>query len=268
MNYYLEYVFLENVIVNLMLLNLVNIFTKSNTKRLNIIISSIFSSVYTTVIVFLNLNMFIIKLLLVVSIVYIAYNPKTISKYLKIIVYYLFLNYLYLGIIIGITLLFSINIDNIIFKILVYIISAIILYLLNKFMWKMWKTNIKKDKLTYTINIKGQEIFCFVDTGNMVKNYQYNLDVIFLDKKWYEVLNKKNILNNKVDTYIHSVIGDSVIAGYIIDNVEVYKNKKKIKVIDKIIISFSNQSINIFNKYSGLIGYETYLENLEGVHLW
>jgi len=267
MNYYLEYIFLENVIVNFLLLNLVNIFTKSNTKKLNIIISSVFSSIYSTVIMFLHLDMFVIKLLLVVFVVYIAYNPKTISKYLKITVYYLFLNYLYLGIIIGITLLFNINIENIILKILVYVISALILYLLNKFMWKMWKTNIKKDKLTYTINIKGQEIFCFVDTGNMVKNYQHNLNVIFLDKRWYEVLNKKCVLNNKVDTYIHSVIGDSVIAGYIIENLEVYKNKRKIKVIDKIIISFSNQSINIFNKYTGLIGYETYLENLEGVHL-
>ena len=267
MNYYLEYIFLENVIVNLVLLSLVNIFTKSNAKKLNIILSSIFSSIYSTVIVILNLDMFIIKLLLIIFVVYIAYNPKSISKYLKIVAYYLFLNYLYLGIIIGITLMFSISIENIIFKILVYCISAIILYLLNKFMWKMWKTNIKKDKLTYTINIKGQEIYCFVDTGNMVKNYQYNLDVIFLDKKWYEVLSKKNILNKRVDTYIHSVIGDSVIAGYIIKDLEVYKNKKRIKVIDKIIISFSNQTINIFNKYTGIIGYDTYLENLEGVHL-
>ena len=267
MNYYLEYIFLENVIVNFILLNLVNIFTKSNTKIVNIIVSSIFSSVYTTVILIFELNTFVIKLLLVVFVVYIAYSPKNISKYFKLIAYYFFLNYMYLGIIIGITLMFNVNIENIILKILVYIISAIILYLLNKFMWKMWKTNIKKDKLTYTINIKGQEIFCFVDTGNMVKNYQYNLDVIFLDKKWHEVLSKKNVLNNKVDTYIHSVVGDSVIAGYIIDNVEVYKNKRKIIVIDKIIISFSNQSINIFNKYTGLIGYDTYLENLEGVHL-
>lgn len=267
MNYYLEYIFLENVIVNFILLNLVNIFTKSNTKKLNIIVSSIFSSIYTTVILIFKLDMFVIKILLIVFVVYIAYNPKTISKYLKITVYYLFLNYLYLGIIIGITLMFDVNIENMVLKILVYIITALILYLLNKFMWKMWKTNIKKDKLTYTINIKGQEIFCFVDTGNMVKNYRYNLDVIFLDKKWHEVLSRKNILNNKVDTYIHSIVGDSVIAGYVIENVEVYKSRKKIKVIDKIIISFSNQSINILNKYTGLIGYDTYLENLEGVHL-
>lgn len=267
MNYYLEYIFLENIIVNFLLLNLVNIFTKSNTKKINIIISSIFSSIYTIVILVLNLNLFVIKILLIIFIVYIAYNPKSIFKYFKIIIYYLFLNYLYLGIIIGITLMFSIDTQNIILKILVYIISAIILYLLTKFMWKMWKTNIKKDKLTYTINIKGQEIYCFVDTGNMVKNFEHNLDVIFLDKKWYDVLYKKDVLNKKVNTHIHSVIGDSMITGYIIENLEVYKDRKKIKIIKKIIISFSNQSINIFNKYTGLIGYNTYLENLEGVQL-
>ena len=267
MNYYLEYIFIENIIVNILLLSIVNIFTKTNTKKINIIVSSFFSSIYTTIILVLNLNLFVIKLLVIIFVVYIAYSPKSFSKYIKLIIYYLFLNYLYLGIIIGITLFFNINIENIILKILVYIISSIILYLLTNFMWKMWKTSIKKDKLTYIININGQEIYCFVDTGNMVKNFEHNLDIIFLDKKWYEILKQKGVLNYIVDTHIHSIIGDSIIPGYIIKNIEVYKNRKKIKVIDKIIISFSNQSINIFNKYSGLIGYNTYLEKLEGVEL-
>jgi hypothetical protein len=174
---------------------------------------------------------------------------------------------MYSGIIIGITLFFNINIEIILSKLIIYILSAILLYLLNNFMWKIWITNIKKEKLTYIINIEGQEINSFVDTGNMVKNLEYNLDVIFLDKKWYSVLNEKSVLVKKVETNINSITGRSVIPGYIVKNIKVYKNKKLIKVIKKIIISFSEQSINIYGKYSALIGYNTYLENLEGVHL-
>ena len=267
MSYYLEYIFIENIIVNLFLLYMINIFTKSNSKKLTIIISSLISTIYTIISMLLELNSMVIKILIVNFIIYIAYKPKELKKYIKIIIYYIFLYYSYLGIIIGITLFFNFNIENIVIKVLIYILSAILLYLLNNFMWKMWKTNIKKESLTYTINIKGQEINCFVDTGNMVKNFEHNLDIIFLDKKWYKVLNEKNILNNKVETHIHSVIGDSVISGYIIENVEVYKNYKKVYTLKKIIISFSEQSINIYEKYSGLIGYNTYLENLEGVKL-
>lgn len=267
MSYYLEYIFIENYIVNLILLFMINIFTKSNSKKIIILLSSLISTIYTILSIKLNLNNFFIRILIINFIVYITYRPNQLKRYIKIIIYYIFLYYLYLGIIIGITLFFNFNIENIVIKVLIYISSAILLYLLNNFMWKMWITNIKKENLTYTINIKGQEINCFVDTGNMVKNFEHNLDIIFLDKKWYKILNKKNVIKYKVDTHIHSIIGDSVIPGYIVENIDVYKNNKKVCTIKKIIISFSEQTINIYEKYSGLIGYNTYLEKLEGVKL-
>lgn len=267
MNDYLEIIFLENLIVNYVLLYMVNVFTKMKAKKIKLIVSDIVSTVYTTTIIVLNMNDLLLKLFLIIFIVYITYQPKTLKLYLKIVIYYLFLSYLYSGIIIGITLFFNVNIQYILSKILVYLISAILLYLLNSFMWKMWKTNIKKEKLTYIINIQGQEIHSFVDTGNVVKNLEYHLDVIFLDKKWFPILKEKGVLKEKVETNINSIIGKSVIPGYIIRNIEVYKNGKMIHIIKKIIISFSEQSINIDGKYTALIGYNTYLENLEGVHL-
>lgn len=267
MNYYLEYIFIENYIINFFLLQNINIFTKSKIKITRIIISSVISTIYSLIFFKYDLNSIFLKLLLINVVIYISFKPSNIKKYFKLIAYYFFEYYLYVGIIIGITLFFRLNADILIIKVLVYISSAVLLYLLNSLMWKMWKTNIKKENLSYTINIEGQEINCFVDTGNIVKNIEYNLDIIFLDKMWYELLKKKNVLNNRVDTHIHSILKDSIIPGYVITNVEVYRNNKKINTIKKIIISFSEQSINIDNIYTGIIGYNTYVEKLEGVKL-
>lgn len=267
MIYYLENIYVENFIVNLFLMYIINIFTKSSTKFIRIILMDIIESIYFVILIKFNINNITSKILLIIFISYFAYKPDNIKRYFKIILYYLFLNYLYLGIIIGITLIFNFNIQNIIIKEIVYISSAVILYLLNRFMWKMWKTDIKKDNLTYIINIKGQEIKCYVDTGNLVRNNEYNLDVIFLDKKWYKILDNKNILKNKIETNIHTVFGNNVIPGYIVNNINVYKKNKKVGCIKSVIISFSNQKINIYGEYSGLIGYNTYIENLEGAIL-
>ena len=52
--------------------------------------------------------------------------------------------------------------------------------------------------------------------------------------------------------------------GYIFKNVSIYKDKKYITTLKKIIICFVNN--NFINKeYDGLIGYETYTKDLKGV---
>ena len=55
----------------------------------------------------------------------------------------------------------------------------------------------------------------------------------------------------------------SFIDGYIFKNVEIYREDKYVATIEKIIISFEFN--NSHEKYSGIIGYETYLKYLEGV---
>lgn len=267
MNYYLEYIFLENLLINIILINQINIFTKQKSKKIRILISCLLISMYTTLIVIFNIKSMIVKILEINVAIYLAFKPNNIKLYFKLTIYYILFNFMYVSIIIALTIFFNIEIKNIMYKLVIYLISGIILFFMNKFLWKIWKANIKKDKLTYIINIKGQEILAFVDTGNMVRNFEHNLDVIFIDKKYYYLLKEKNILVNKIDTNINSIIGKNKIEGYIVENIEVYKRKNKVSKIKKIIISFSEQPINIDGKYNALIGYNTYLECLEGVKL-
>ncbi len=270
MKIYLDYILLENIIVNIVIIYQVGIFTKSKINITRNLVSSIILAIYTTLIYVINdsfVNSIIIKLMIVNVVMYIAFKPKNLNIYLKKVVYYYIISFIYVGVIIGITAFFNISISNTLKKICIYIVSGIITYLFNNYLWKMWKTNIKKDNLVYTIKINDQEIQCYVDTGNLVHENIYNLDVIFIDYKWFGVLELLGALENKIDIQINTVSDNSKVFGYIVKNVEVYKNKKYICKLNKIIFSFSNQRINIDNKYSALIGYDLYLEKLKGVIL-
>ena len=161
MKIYLDYIFFENLIINIVIIYQTSIFTKSNIKLKYIILSSSVLSVYTTIVYILQNNIvenIIIKIIVIGFAIYLAFNPKSIKEYIKKQVYYYIISFTYVGIIISITLIFNISIKKTIVKILIYVLSAFISYLFNKYLWKMWKTNIKNSSLTYKLKIKGQEI--------------------------------------------------------------------------------------------------------------
>ena len=267
MKIYLDYIFLENLIVNLLISISMYKFNKEKLKKINIILGSIFISIYTTIIYALNDTFFsslYIKLIAVIIYTYITFKPSTFIAILKHTIYYFLFSFLYVGIIISVSILFKINLTNTMIKILIYLISGIILNIFTKYLWKMWKTNIKNNDLSYKLNINGQEIFGFVDTGNNVKDITTGLNVLFVDMEYKEKL--KNILDErrKREIYTNTVNANSHEDGYIIKDVEVYKENKRIGKIKRIVICFVN--LNISNKkYSALIGYNTYIENLKGV---
>lgn len=270
MKIYLDYIFIENIIVNFVIIYQVSIFTKTKVSFRRNILSSIILSLYTIVIYILNDNFFgssFMKLLIINIVTYISFKPNNVSEYLKKLMYFYIINFIYVGVIIGITLFFKISIENTFTKICVYIISGIITYLSNNHLWKMWKTNIKNNTLGYTLKIKNEEIKCYVDTGNLVRAPMYNLDVIFLDYTWYGVLELLDVLDKKISININTINENECICGYIVEKIDVYKENKYICKLDKVIFSFSSQKINIENKYSGLIGYNLYIEKLEGVKL-
>ncbi len=270
MKIYLDYIFIENIIVNFVIIYQVGIFTKTKISIKRNIISCFILSIYTVIMYILNdkfLSNVFIKLMITNITMYIAFKPSSLLQYLKKIVYYYIISFIYIGVIIGITIFFNISIDNTRNKILVYMLSGIITYLFNKYLWKLWKSNIKKDDLVYTLEVNGQKIDCYIDTGNLVHEYSKNLDVIFIDYKWFGILELLGILDNKIDLKINTVNKNESVFGYVVEDINIYKDKRFICKLNKIIFSFSSQRINIDNKCSGLIGYNLYVEKLKGVTL-
>ena len=125
----------------------------------------------------------------------------------------------------------------------------------------MWKTKLKNRDLYYKLLIDNAQIDVFVDTGNNVKEPITNLNVIFLNEK----LKSKLRLEDYKQMYVEvmTVNGIDKKQGYIATDIIVIKDGKKIARIPKIILCFSLIS-NTPEKYSGIIGYDTYLENLNG----
>lgn len=269
MTNYIEYVFLENLVINYIIIYQVSIFTKIKIKKVNSLLGNIILSFYTTISYFLDTDIItnaLIKIFVVSFCIYVVYFPKEIKKYFKLCVYYFFISFLLVGLVISITLLFDLDISNVITKSILYIISGILLYLFNKFMWKMWKSKIKKDDLIYKIKIKDIEINSFIDTGNNVYDYVNNLDVIFVENYYFSIFFMNNLLYKNVNLNINTIIGNDKCSGYVVKNVKVIKNKKEICELKKVIFVFVNKNFNN-NEYNALIGYNTYIDKLKGVSL-
>ena len=173
---------------------------------------------------------------------------------------------LYLGLIISVAIILKLNLEKFLNKIVIYILSGMIFHFMCKDLWKMWKTNIKSRDLYYILDINGIKVKAFVDTGNNVKDPVTLLDVIFLDEKLKEDILARQKHLQKINVEVITVNGNDKKEAYIVKDIVIYKDKKIITKLDKIILSFTLNS-STPEKYSAIIGYDTYLESIEGVVL-
>ena len=258
MDVYIEYIIIENFIINFFLILFISIFTKQKLNILRILFTDVITVLYVTVAHIYNLDNAIYKLFLSFVTVFIAFGMKSYKKYIKIVVYYYLIYFEYIGVVLSITLIFNFNIDYLLVKIIVYLLSAGLTYIFNKFMWKIWKVDIKNKDLKLKVKVNGILFSAFVDTGNSVK-MENGFPVIFIKK----CLKNRIIKNDNVckcDVNIITINSKEKMEAYVIDNVSFIKNKsysfKKANII------FSNMLENL--DYDALISYDTYIDNLEG----
>ena len=263
MKIYLDYIFLENLVINIVIILEIIVFTKAKVslsrKICSVIIDTILSCIYVIC------NNYILHILFSVITLLILFRDTKVIKVIKKVLCFYLLYFIYLGLIIFTSLALRINLDMFISRIAVYIVCGIIFHILNKELWKVWKTNITSENLYYNLCINNNELSAFVDTGNSVKDPLTNLNVIFVKDN----LKEKVVNSNLKRTYINisTINGCDTKEAYIANNVKVYKGKNEVAELDKIILSFTLSS-DTPEKYSALLGYDTYLENLQGVRLW
>ena len=264
MKIYLDYIFLENLVVNIIVylatIKLINIKIKTN----KIIIFSCINSLLSCLCTVFNINNYLISFLFTISTIIIVLNNRKIVNILKCTLIYYLTYFIYIGEIIVFSILLNLNLNFMYVKLVLYLFCGVILNLCINNMWKMWKIKLTNNALFYNLKINNVFIPVFVDTGNTVKDTLSNLDVIFLSKKYMKDILKKNSLKKK-NILICSINNIGFVEGFVVKNLEIYKENKKVAEIEKIIVSFEFN--NTQEKYSGIIGYETYLKYLEGVKL-
>ena len=291
MTIYLDVIFLENLILNLMILYAVGIETKSKMKVLKIVLASIIGSAYVVIVYTVNDTFFfsfIMKIVLSVVMIHIAFETKSIKELLKKIVYFYLTSFVFGGG--AIALIYVVNTGKISihngviygnYTLLTIMIGVIVSFIVIVISFRLIKNKItKKDLLcSITIKVNDKEIKtkALIDTGNFLKEPITNIPVIVAEKTIFkgiisdEILeNIENILGgdlNKISEHVKnqylskmriipfSSLGkqNGMLLGIKIQEAIIEQNAE-LKKIEKAIIGLYNKKISKTKEYHALIG--------------
>lgn len=279
MNIYIDEIILENLFVNVSVIYLLYLFTKSKLNVFKMTMASIFLSVIAVVKVLDITNNLLIQILSVNIIIYLLFKPRCIITYFKYIIYFFIIYVEYIGITIFLIIFFNINIEFIHIRLIIYIVTFTCTYIINNYMWKLWISLFKNNDLKYKLVLNNEYSFnVMLDTGNYIKDSLNIYDVFIISKDSYlKELNKRkkdesmfNKLKYKnleeVEIKVNTAIGGDILKGYIFNNIKIVKNNREILKLNKAIIILLDNDINN-GKIDGIIGYYTYINKLGGVVL-
>ena len=247
---YLDVVFLENIIMNYIIIYATGIVVKSEIKQWRILIASSIGAIYTiamyisTIPIYSN---FIMKLILSLVIIYVAFIPKNIKKTLKILLIFYLVSFVFGGCIFALMYIITPKLAKIkngvfvgTYPIKIALIVGIISFVIIQISFKMVKNKISKKDVIYNIEIiinnKKTEVKALLDTGNLLKEPITGMPVIIVEHKSLNKIVPTEILNN-----LNKIIGG--------DTYELLENEEFSKIISRFrMIPFSS-----LGKQNGLL---------------
>ena len=207
---YVDIIFLENLIMNSIILYATSIILKIKPKTVKIMISSTIGSVYAIILYATNMKMYtsiISKIILSIIMVYVAFNPQNVKKMWKQLLIFYLTSFVFGGA--SLYLIYVIKPQNILMKngifagqyvLKVIMLAAIVAFVVIKISLKIIKTKFNpKDiycKIKFKLNGKQIETKAMIDTGNLVKEPITNTPVIIVESTLLENILPKEILNN------------------------------------------------------------------------
>lgn len=210
MTIYIDVIIVENLIMNYIILYATGTISKVKISYLRIFCSSLIGAIYAITEYTFKLNIYsniIIKTILSVIIIYVAFNPQNIKKMCKQLIIFYVTTFTFGGI--ATYLIYVLKPQNIIIKNGMYVgtyvlkvifIGAIIGTIILFIAFKQVKNKItKKDmicKIKIKINGKEKTLDAMVDTGNMLKEPITGIPVAVVERTSLYDLLPKEILNN------------------------------------------------------------------------
>ena len=274
MTIYLDYIFIENFLIDCIFLKETSYIARKGITHRRIIISAIIASAYVVFMMYLKieeLNYFICKILLVIIMIYISFHPKSIDEYIKLIALFFLISVINVGTLTVVTNLLNIENTNILLKLIVYIASLLLSKMVMQHMWKLYKQEIKSNDLIYQVKIcLGDKIYkynAFLDTGNNVYSYAYNIPVIFaeiLDEDMSKELKNKEV-KESFNIRTVTLSNESNKRAYIFDKVEITKKDKTWYV--RAAIVFEKTKLSKGSSYNMLLNYILYTQDLGGIKI-
>lgn len=210
MTIYIDVVLIENLIMNYIILLATGMILKIKIKHIRLIIGSLLGAIYTIIgyIGILEIySSFILKIILSIMIVYIAYYPQTLKKMWKELLFFYLTSFVFGGV--AFSLIYIVKPQEIIMKnglflgtypLKTVILGAIVAFVIIITAFKIIKSKISKKDLIceITVEIEDKKIItkALIDTGNMLKEPITNTPVVVIEHTLlYDVL-PKEILNH------------------------------------------------------------------------
>ena len=210
MTIYIDIVLLENIIMNYIILFATAIVLKIKIKHIRIFIASLLGAVYTVISYMEILKLYssiVMKILLSILIVYIAFNPQNLKKMWKNLVMFYFISFVFGGV--AFALIYVVKPQDILMKnglflgtypLKTVLLGAVISFVVILVAFKIVKGKLsKKDMfcdLEIKINNKIIKAIAMIDTGNCLKEAITNIPVIVLEHNLLYECIPKQILNN------------------------------------------------------------------------
>lgn len=294
MTIYIDIIIVENLIMNYIILYATGIISKDKISYTRIFFASLIGAIYAVTEYILKLNIYsniLIKIILSIIIVYVAFYPQNVKKMYKQLVMFYVTTFTFGGV--ATYLIYVLKPQNIIIKNGMYVgtyvlkvifLGAIVGTAILFVAFKLAKNKItKKDmicKIKIKINGKEKVLDAMVDTGNMLKEPITGTPVAVVERTSLYDLLPKEILNNtesilggdfgkipedikneyipKLKIIPFASLGrqNGMIVGIKPEKIEVINEQKEKN--KNAIIGIYNKSLTKKGEYKALIGLELY----------
>lgn len=288
---YGEFLFLENFLMNFIILDITSYFGKYQGGKFKIVIGAVVSALYSFIIFFPSLHFmltFFMKFTISMFIIVITFTPNKFKEFLKYLSVFYLTTFIFGGAAFG--FFYFTNFDSLIsngifytnnFTIRILLYSVAIAYILILISINLIKYKISKETLLRQITIefdnKKKEIQGLIDTGNsladpiskfpvVIVEYEAIKDIlpdsikeIFSNNKFSKLDNVMDVLGNsnwinrfRVIPYTSLGKTNGMLIGFKPDNVELI-NEGEIISINKIIIGISIHQLSQNGDYRALL---------------
>lgn len=293
MTIYIDVVLIENLIMNYIIIYATAIVLKNKKSHLRFFLASLLGAIYTIISYTSALEVYtsiILKILLSIIIVYIAYNPQTMKKMWKDIVIFYLVSFVFGGV--AFSLIYIVKPQEVLMKNGLFLgtyplktiaLGTIVAFILIILTVKIIKTKISKKDMFCDIEIKiNEEVIrtkAMVDTGNLLREPITNTPVIVVEHTLLYNCMPKEILNNtenilggdiekipkeirekymsKLKIIPFSSLGkqNGMLIGIKPDYIEIKNEENSIRR-ENVIVGIYNKSLTNRGEYRALIGIE------------
>lgn len=284
---YLDVIFLENLCINCIILLATALINKNTINIIRILLSSLIGSVYAVSVYLAIAPMFsniILKILLSICMVHVAYNPKNMKTLIKELVLFYLTSFTFGGV--AFALLYFVKPQEILIKngvligtypIKIALTGVIVGFIVITVAFKSFKKKLSKKDMfcDITINFEGKykTIKAMIDTGNLLKEPITGNPVVVVEKsELLEIVpknileNSENIITGRVDTELDEYSSrfrvipftslgkeNGLLLGIKIDNLQIDYDEQE-NNIKGAILGIYDKKLTKTNTYNALVG--------------